>query len=173
MKPSDKEKLLPLILVLAVVALDQLSKLAILAAFPEQTFAGVPVLGDFLAFIHVRNTGIAFSIGAFLGGALRVLLLIGLPLAIIAVLSAISWRGTGITRLQRWAMAGIVGGGLGNLIDRIFRPEGVVDFIRFKMYGLFGMQYFPPFNIADSAVVVCGFLLAGSYIFAKKKELPQ
>ena len=61
------------------------------------------------------------------------------------------------------SVCGIVGGGIGNLIDRFFRPEGVVDFIDVKFYGLFGMERWPTFNVADSAVVVCGILLIISF----------
>ena len=75
------------------------------------------------------------------------------------------------TKLQRWAIAGIVGGGIGNLIDRIFRPEGVVDFIDVKFYGLFGMERWPTFNVADSAVVVCGILLIVSFITMTIKDI--
>ena len=50
-------------------------------------------------------------------------------------------------------MAGIIGGGLGNLIDRIVRPDGVVDFITVKFYGIFGYDRWPTFNIADASVV--------------------
>ena len=65
---------------------------------------------------------------------------------------------------------GIAGGGFGNLIDRFFRAEGVVDFIDVKFYGLFGMERWPTFNVADSAVVVCGILLIISFIVTSIKE---
>ena len=65
---------------------------------------------------------------------------------------------------------GIVGGGLGNLIDRFFRAEGVVDFIDVKFYGLFGLERWPTFNVADSAVVVCGLILVISFIVTSVKE---
>jgi signal peptidase II len=66
--------------------------------------------------------------------------------------------------LQRWVLCGIVGGGIGNVIDRIFRPEGVVDFVSVKFYGLFGLERWPTFNVADSSVVVCAILLVVSTI---------
>jgi signal peptidase II len=76
------------------------------------------------------------------------------------------------TNIQRWAAAGIIGGGLGNIIDRIFRPDGVVDFLSVNIYGLFGMQRWPTFNIADSSVVVCCLLLLVTmFIPAVKKEV--
>jgi signal peptidase II len=66
-------------------------------------------------------------------------------------------------------VAGIIGGGVGNLIDRVFRPEGVVDFIDVRFFGLFGLDRWPTFNVADSSVVVCGALLAAS-ILAHRKD---
>jgi signal peptidase II len=62
---------------------------------------------------------------------------------------------------------GILGGGLGNLADRIFRPAGVVDFIDVKFFGIFGFERWPTFNIADSAIVVCGILLLFTMLFQK------
>ncbi|WP_461252145.1 signal peptidase II, partial [Treponema sp. R8-4-B8] len=75
------------------------------------------------------------------------------------------------TPIQRWALAGIIGGGIGNIIDRIFRSDGVVDFISVNIYGLLGMQRWPTFNIADSSVVVgCILLLVTMFFTPKKKE---
>ena len=67
-------------------------------------------------------------------------------------------------------MAGIIGGGFGNLIDRIFRPAGVVDFIDVRFYGIFGLERWPTFNVADASVVVAGILLIVSFILEKDKE---
>ena len=72
--------------------------------------------------------------------------------------------------MQRWAICGIVGGGIGNLIDRFFRAEGVVDFIDVKFYGLFGFERWPTFNIADASVVVCGVLLVLSFVIDSRKS---
>jgi signal peptidase II len=73
------------------------------------------------------------------------------------------------TKLQRWAAAGIIGGGLGNIIDRIFRPAGVVDFVSVKFYGLLGFERWPTFNVADSSVVVCCIILLFSILLAPQK----
>jgi signal peptidase II len=70
-----------------------------------------------------------------------------------------------LSTVQRWALCGIVGGGLGNLIDRIWRPEGVIDFMSVKFYGLFGLERWPTFNVADSSIVVCGILLVAAGFF--------
>jgi signal peptidase II len=81
-------------------------------------------------------------------------------------------RSRDLSRFQRWVIAGIIGGGLGNMIDRIIRPEGVVDFILVNMYGFLGQQYIPVFNLADSCITVCGILLVGSLLFNRKESSP-
>jgi signal peptidase II len=164
---DDKAKLIPALMTLGVIVADQASKIAITLAFPRETFLGTRVIGDFFSLVHVRNTGVAFSMGAGLDGLFRVLLLVILPLAILSAIGVYYWRAKDLSRLQRWCVAAIVGGGLGNLIDRVFRPEGVVDFLKFKIYGLFGMDYFPTFNLADSSVVLGGIVLVLSFVFAK------
>lgn len=158
---SRRERLLPLLLALGIVALDQATKIAIVATVDPIYESGqiIEVLGDFLRIIHARNPGVAFSIGRDLPVGVRTVLFTLLPLA---VLSGLLWyylRTDELTRLQRWAIAGIIGGGAGNLIDRIARPDGVVDFIDVRFYGLLGMERWPTFNVADAAVVVCGVLL--------------
>ena len=49
----------------------------------------------------------------------------------------------------------------------------MVDFIDVKFYGLFGMERWPTFNVADSAVVVCGILLVVSFLIQIAKESSQ
>jgi len=95
---------------------------------------------------------------------LRALFFIGLPLIVFGIFIYYYFKEEDLTALQRYAFTGILGGGIGNIIDRVFRPEGVVDFISVKFYGLFGMAYFPTFNIADSMIVVCGIIFAFSLL---------
>lgn len=170
---SDLKRLLiPFILTAVLLVVDQVTKAIIVATVPRLETGGpiIEVIGDFFRIIHVRNPGIAFSIGRDLGDGLRRVLFILAPVVVIAALIAYYFRTDEFTRLQRWAVAGIVGGGLGNIIDRIFRPEGVVDFFDFKFYGLFGLERWPTFNIADSSVVVCGILLMISVLFEREQR---
>ncbi len=166
---SLKSKLIPLLLTAGILALDQFTKALIVASIPMQTI-GYQFLGDFLRIIHVRNPGIAFSLGAGSPEALRLVIFVMVPLAVLAALVVFMVRTGDLTTLQRWALAGILGGGCGNLIDRIGRPEGVVDFIDVKFYGLLGMERWPTFNVADSSVVVCGILLCITLLFGGKKR---
>ena len=76
-------------------------------------------------------------------------------------------RTNDLSRFQRWLLAAVFGGGLANMVDRVFRPRGVVDFVDVKFYGLFGMERYPTFNVADSSVVVAGLLLLVSFLAAE------
>lgn len=161
----------PFILSLAVILADQLTKLWIVMMIPEGT-VGYSFLSGFLRIVHVRNDAVAFSLGSSLELPVKVALFIILPIVLVAFLSflIVSKRYDGeLTGLERWCLAGIVGGGVGNLIDRIFRSLRVVDWVSVRMYGLFGMDYFPTWNLADAAVVCSVILLAILLLFNHKK----
>lgn len=164
-----KSKLLPLVLLVVVVVLDQITKMLVVKNIPYYTI-GAQFFGDFFRIIHVRNLGVAFSFGAGLSDSLRRLMFSIVPVVVLVLVMVIYFRNNDFTKLQRWAICGIVGGGLGNIIDRIFRPMGVVDFLDVKFYGLFGLERWPTFNVADSAVVVCGILLIVSFIVSIVKD---
>ncbi|MFA6507461.1 MAG: signal peptidase II [Treponemataceae bacterium] len=167
-KEKSREKLLPLILIALVIIVDQLSKAWIVTNYPgDGIFIKDLFDNDFLWIIHVRNKAIAFSIGNGLPDSVRMVLFIAIPLVVLAGLIVYYLKTDEFTGFQRWAVCGIVGGGLGNLIDRMFRPSGVVDFVSINFYGLLGLSRWPTFNIADSSVVVCGCLLFVSVLFSK------
>ena len=126
-----------------IVVADQLTKLAIISSIP---YGGqVPVIGDLFILWHVRNTGAAFSL--FEGGQLLFIVVTVVALGMVAYFHR-SFLGR-----SRWfqVILGVVlGGSLGNFIDRL-RFGYVTDFLSFG----FGETRFPTFNVADSAVV-CG-----------------
>ncbi len=169
MNKELKAKLWPISLAILVIILDQITKILVMRNIPLYTI-GASFFGDFLRIIHVANTGVAFSVGATWSETARRFLFSLIPLIVIGIVIAIYFRNNTWTKLQRWAIMGIVGGGLGNLIDRFFRAEGVVDFMDVKFYGLFGLDRWPTFNVADSAVVVCGILLVISFIVTSVKD---
>lgn len=168
-KNGLKGRLVPLILTIIVFMMDQGSKLLVVRNIPPYSI-GASFFGDFLRIIHVYNPGIAFSMGNSLPDAARGMLFAVAPLVVLVVVLVIYFRNNEFTFFQRWAIAGIVGGGLGNIYDRFFRPEGVVDFIDVKFYGLFGLERWPTFNVADAAVLICGFLLIISFVRAMIRE---
>lgn len=137
---------------LTALALDLASKILIVANVQE----GHPhrLVGGAVYLLLTRNGGAAFSIG---GGATVVLTVIAVAVVAVIVRSARRLRSAG------WAVALglILGGALGNLVDRVFRAPGVgrghvVDWI--SVFADDG-HVWPIFNLADSAIV-CGGLLA-------------
>jgi signal peptidase II len=159
-RPDYRQTLPPLALSVLAIALDQISKAFIVAFWPRNGSYIADVFGNgLLEIYHVRNKAIAFSLGHNLPDTLRPLLFVVVPIGVLVFLMVYYFRSNEFTRPQRWAVAGILGGGIGNLIDRIFRPDGVVDFISVKFFGILGFERWPTFNLADSCVVVFGCIL--------------
>lgn len=160
-----KERILPFSFSIFVILADQISKFLVEKYIPLRTIK-FSFFGDFLRIIHVTNTGAAFSMGDSMSTAKHLIVLCIIPLVLLIALIFFCIKSDDFSKLQRWLVAGVVGGGFGNLIDRFFRPNGVVDFIDVKFYNLFGLERWPTFNIADSFVLVCIIILAITYIKA-------
>lgn len=154
-----KERLLPFILTLAIVVVDRITKTWVVNNIP--LYSIYKVIGNDLIWIcHFRNTGVAFSVGNTMAPALRFILFTVFPIILMVYLGyLVVGKKSFLTNAQRWFMAGILGGGIGTLIDRfLYFDEGVVDFISIKFFGIFGLDRWPTFNISDSCVV--GFVIA-------------
>lgn len=163
MEKIDKKLLMPFILTFAVIIADQITK-CLVVKYIEPWTIGAQFFGDILRIVRVANNGVAFSMGDSLSLIGRRLCFGLVPIIIMGLVIGVYFRNTEFTMLQRWAICGIVGGGIGNIIDRIFRVEGVIDFIDVKFYGIFGLQRWPTFNVADMAVVICGIMLIVSFV---------
>ncbi len=167
----ESAKVKPFILTAAIILVDQITKAIIAANWPgDGTVIKSVFGGDLLWITHVRNKAIAFSLGHGIPDIIKPLVFVVFPLVVLALLVWYYFKSNDFTNLQRWAVAGIVGGGLGNLIDRIFRPDGVVDFISVKFFGIFGLDRWPTFNVADASVVVCGILLVVTMFLPDKRK---
>lgn len=169
MTKEVRGRLIPLTLTVLVAAIDQATKALVIRNIRPGAI-GFAFGGDLLRIVNVANTGVAFSMGAGLPDGVRKIIFAFLPLAVLAIVLAAYLKSTGLNTLARWCVCGLLGGGIGNLIDRFFRASGVVDFIDVKFFGLFGMERWPVFNVADSAVVVCGLTLLLSFVFEIKME---
>lgn len=173
-KQGINKKVAPLILTALVIALDQITKALVVKYIPRLNYTDpdcvIEIFGKYLRLIHVRNNAVAFSMGSSLPANIRSILFAVIPLIVIALVFVVYFRNNDFTQLQRWSICGILGGGLGNLIDRFFRPDGVVDFIDCYFFNIFGWERWPTFNIADSAVVVCGILFIISFLIQISKE---
>ncbi|MCI7807092.1 MAG: signal peptidase II [Bullifex sp.] len=172
MADRSLRRYLPLSLTALVIVLDQITKALVVAYIPENTVFR-SYFGDFLEIVHVRNTAIAFSIGTGLDIPVKLVFFVVLPiiLMVLVIWCVISRKTDGdFTVFQKWCLAAIAGGGIGNLIDRCFRSLRVVDWISTDMYGFLGFDRFPTYNIADAAVTVSVCLLIVSYIIGEKKK---
>lgn len=146
-----------LILSLAVLAFDQWTKWWIELALPLQ--AERIVIPGFANLIHVRNTGVAFGLFSGPPGASPALALTVLGLAAMALVSWFFWRAAPADRLLLTSLALILGGAVGNLLDRVI-SGAVTDFI--DLYA--GTYHWPAFNVADSAISVgIGLLLIDAF----------
>jgi len=143
-----------------IVTLDQITKALIVNTFSRgQSKEIIPGLFDLC---HTRNTGAVF--GMFPG---RSWLFAALTLAAIAILVLlVRSLEDSASRWQYVAYGLIIGGAIGNLIDRV-RVGSVTDFLDFYI----GRYHWPAFNVADSAVCVgVAFLLLSTIIAAKREK---
>jgi signal peptidase II len=133
-----------------VALLDQLTKLLVLRTFaPGERYS---VVAGFFDLTLVFNRGAAFSFLAGAGGWQR-WFFIGIGVAAAGFILHLLWR-HGSQRLFATGLALILGGAIGNVIDRILRGQ-VVDFL----LAYWDRFYWPAFNLADSAITVGAGLL--------------
>lgn len=174
-KESIIPKLIPFSLTLGIILLDQLTKLLVVIFMP--IYKSIRVAGDLIILRHVRNTAIAFGLGSNFSPEVKQVLFLILPLIVIIFLFIFIFRANDLRPHQRWVLCAIVGGGIGNIIDRISRPQGVVDFVDIKFFGIFGLKRWPTFNLADTTIVVGICILIISMIVTeinlRKKGVPN
>lgn len=146
-----------------VIILDQISKWLIVSHIPfHSAVAILPVFN----LTHVYNPGAAFSFLADAGGWQRHFfsaLALGASIVIIFIL-----RKHHQDQIFALALSLILGGAIGNLIDRVLLGH-VIDFI--QVY--WGQHYFPAFNIADSAITIGAILMLWDGLFVKKPTPSQ
>lgn len=133
-----------LVLALLVVALDQFSKLMVVASF---AYGEGLIITSFFNLVHVLNHGAAFSFLAGAGGWQRWFFTI--LAVVISVWLIVMIRRHQAERLQPLAFALVLGGAIGNVIDRV-RIGAVIDYLDFHAAGV----HFPAFNLADSAITL-------------------
>jgi len=155
-----------LLLAALLVAADQISKAWVVTALPEGSREVYVGLGFYI--VHIRNNGAAF-------GMLRILhlqfgpltidgtLMLGILSAVVALVIAsyLLRNGRRLAALTRVALALVLAGAVGNMIDR-FRLHYVVDFIHFHVRGF----DFAVFNVADASIVIGAALLLLASVLA-------
>jgi signal peptidase II len=141
-----------LLIAIAIVALDRLTKWAIVKTIVLED--AVSIIPGFFRLTHLENPGAAFSLFAESTSPFKTALLVAFSLAALAVVGVLLWRSRDDYNITTLSLSLILGGAVGNLWDRL--SDGMVtDFLDFYM----GIHHWPPFNIADSAIVVGALLL--------------
>nr|WP_267510894.1 signal peptidase II [Borreliella garinii] len=154
------------VFVISLIFFDQLSKYLVVK-YVKLGSIYFSFFDNFFRIIHVRNTGILFSMGSDIHYSLKKIFFLAMPIFILIFVFSLALKEKNcITRIS---LLLIFSGGVGNIIDRLFRPSGVVDFLDFKFYGIFGLDRWPTFNFADSYVVI-GMILFLVYDFFYKKK---
>ncbi len=146
----------PIVIALVVVLLDQTTKHWAVNALADGHI--IDVIWT-LQFNLAYNSGMAFSRGRGLGPVIAVV-------ATIVIVWLLASLRSGGTKLSRFGMGCLIGGAVGNLLDRLFRGDAwlqgsVVDFIDF--------QWFPIFNVADMAITIGGALLILTSYFGSRR----
>ena len=137
-----------------VLALDLATKIAVdtYLSYADK----IPIISGFFYLTHVRNTGAAFGLFSDAPQLYRLTFFISVSLIAVGIIVAFYRKLSPGDRLAALALGLILGGAVGNLIDRIFRQE-VIDFLHFRIWRGYS---WPDFNVADSAIVVgVGFLV--------------
>ena len=157
-------KLRYLFVSLGVISLDQWTKWLVEIHLPQHT--SQQIIPSVLNLTHVRNTGVAFGLFASHGmnGGSWLLTLLGL--AALAAVAIYFWFASVHDRLLLVSLALVVGGAVGNVIDRL-RLGYVVDFVEWFV----GDFYWPVFNLADSCIVV-GAVLMVVYSLTQREAPP-
>ena len=140
-----------LVLSLATIVLDAWTKWLVSSRIGLND--AVPLVADHFQLVHVRNSGAAFGIGANAQSHLVPLLLNVGAIGVFCIVVVYAFRAAVSDRMLQTGLHLILGGAIGNLIDR-FRLGYVVDFI--DVYVNVGGQphHWPAFNVADSAICI-------------------
>lgn len=150
-----------LLIALAVVVLDRITKWVVVKTIVLED--AISIIPGFFRLTHLENTGAAFSLFAESTSPFKTALLITFSVAALAVVAYLLWKNRDEFNITTLSLSLILGGAIGNLWDRL--ADGMVtDFLDFYL----GNHHWPPFNIADSAIVVGALLLLTRMMRAEK-----
>lgn len=144
----------------AVVALDQIAKALVREFLPLHD--SVVLVEGFVNLVHVRNPGAAFSLLADAPAWFRGPFFLGVTAAAVVLLLLLSRRIEPGDRVTPLALGGVLGGALGNLIDRLAWGE-VIDFVDVHWNDL----HWPAFNVADSTITVSVIVVLARSLFGR------
>ncbi len=148
---------------LVVIAVDQVTKLSIMQSM--RLHESIPVIPNLFSLTYIRNPGAAFGLLAGSSDAFRMVFFGVTSLFALALLGTILVRLPERDWIGQLSIAGILGGAIGNLIDRLRFGE-VIDFLDVYVEN----YHWPAFNVADSAISVGVVCLIIHFAFERKEE---
>jgi signal peptidase II len=155
-----------LIVVLAIVAADQVTKALVVASLPLH--GSVTIVPGLLNLTHVHNTGAAFGVLNAVDFPYKAVVLTAAALAALLAIGFYAERFGAETRLGRAGMALVVAGAIGNLIDRA-RQGYVVDFVDAHFRG----WHFWAFNVADAAITIGAACVILDALLPRRTHVPE
>jgi len=155
---------LALLTAVTVLTLDQWSKAWVVTNLsPPEIGPRIPLIGDYLILYYIQNNGAAFSL---LANSIALVFLIVVAIGVITYLYVRMLNTGGLAYKLIFGL--IIGGALGNLIDRAHHSGYVIDFISFRIPQI-GF-YFAVFNLADAAISIGVFLLFVTLLFGSLRR---
>ena len=150
---------------IAIVAADQLTKALIRQSL--SLYETTTIIPGFIDLTHVRNTGAAFGLFNAADFPLKPAIMLGMAILALAAIAVYASQLRPDERLARTGLALVLGGAVGNLIDRAVTGY-VLDFV--DVY--YGDAHFWAFNVADSAITVGAALVILDVLFAGRRHVP-
>jgi signal peptidase II len=148
-----------------VVLVDQVTKLYVMQSM--RLHESIPVVPNLFSLTYIRNPGAAFGLLAGSSNTFRMIFFGLTSIFALGLLGTILLRMPEREWMGRLSVSGILGGAIGNLIDRLRYGE-VIDFLDFYI----GNYHWPAFNVADSAITVGVTFLIIHFMFEKKEDPP-
>ncbi|HZD32636.1 MAG TPA: signal peptidase II [Candidatus Angelobacter sp.] len=152
-----------LLIALAVIALDRLTKWAVAQYIPLHD--SITVIPGLFHISHVENRGAAFGLFADSSFPWKIVALVGFSLVALIIVTVLLWKNGHALNTTTIGLSLILGGAAGNLWDRLLAGR-VVDFLHFYI----GSYSWPDFNVADSAIVIGAVLLMSEILFANSSH---
>lgn len=167
--PYRKRIITVVLVALLCLILDHATKWWAVSAL--QGVPGQPwrYLGDLFRIQYAENTGAFLGLGGNMSSAMRTIMLVGVNGVILAIVATVLILRHPLNAPTVWGLALILSGGIGNMIDRVFRGGIVVDFMNMGIpWGPFQVRT-GIFNVADVAIMAgLGLLLAKELFMGKK-----
>lgn len=151
-----------LLIALAVLVLDRLTKWLVIRNIAVED--SISIIPGLFRLTHLENPGAAFSLFAESSSPFKNVLLVAVSVAALVVVALLLWTRRTDLNATTVALSLILGGALGNLWDRLSDGK-VTDFLDFYIDG----HHWPPFNVADSAIVVGALLLMARMLRKEKR----